>query len=103
MRVSSSAAVRSNAGYEARLVGPSSAGSGMLQCTSSGRDGNSGQTSRTRSHSVITVSNRWETNSSRCLVRFALMSMPRLLKDADGVGMQWLRMAAGARRFDRPG
>ena len=42
MRVSSSAAVRSNAGYEARSVGPSSAGSGTLQCTSSGRDGNVG-------------------------------------------------------------
>ena len=35
MRVSSSAAVRSNAGYEARSFGASSAGSGMLQCTSS--------------------------------------------------------------------
>ena len=32
MRVSSSAAVRSNAGYEAGLVGPASAGSGTLQC-----------------------------------------------------------------------
>ena len=58
MRVSSSSAVRSKAGYEARFVGPSSAGSGMLQCTSSGWDGNSGHTSRTRSHSVITSSKR---------------------------------------------
>ena len=56
---------------------PSSAGSGMLQCTSSGRAGNVGQTSRTRSHRVITVSKRSARNSSRCLVRFALMSMPR--------------------------
>ena len=42
MRVSSSAAVRSNAGYEARSVAPSSAGSGTLQWTSSGVDGNCG-------------------------------------------------------------
>ena len=78
MRVLSSSAVRSNAGYEARFVEPSSAGLGMLQCTSSGCDGNVGHTSRTRSHSVITSSKRSETNSSRCLVRFALMSMPRV-------------------------
>ena len=86
MRVSSSAAVRSNAGYEARSVWPSRAGSGTLQCTNSGRDGNSGQTSRTRSHTVITVSNRWETNSSRCLVRFALMSIPRLWRTPTALG-----------------
>ena len=92
MRVASSSAVRSNAGYEARLVAPSSAGSGTLQCTSSGLYGNSGQTSRTRSHSVITASNRSETNSSRCLVRLAPMSMP-LLQDADRVRMQRPGMA----------
>ena len=103
MRVSSSAAVRSNAGYDARSVEPSSAGSGTLQWTSSGRDGNSGQTSRTRSHSVITVSNRWERNSSRCLVRRRADVDPVRAKDADGVGMQRLRMAAGADRLDRPG
>ena len=50
----------------------------MLQCTRRGWDGNSGQTSRTRSHSVITTSKRCATNSSRCLVRFPLMSIPRL-------------------------
>ena len=58
MRVSSSSAVRSNAGSVARSSVPSSAGSGMLQCTRSGCDGNSGHTSRTRSHSVITKSKR---------------------------------------------
>ena len=42
MRVSSSAAVRSNAGRLARSFGPSSAGSGMLQCTRSGCDGKLG-------------------------------------------------------------
>ena len=103
MRVSSSVAVRSNAGYDARSVGPSSAGSAMLQCTRRGWDGNSGQTSRTRSHSVITTSKRCATNSSRCLVRFPLMSIPRLLHHAYRVGVQRLRVAAGAVRPNRSG
>ena len=64
----------------------------MLQCTSSGCDGNSGHTSRTRSHSVITMSKRCATNSSRCLVRFALMSMPRVAScTRTAFGMQRLR------------
>ena len=88
-------AVRSNAGYDARLVGPSSAGSGMLQCTRRGWDGNSGQTSRTRSHSVITTSKRCATNSSRCLVRFPLMSMPAL---AASRAPRWRAAASGCCR-----
>ena len=36
-------------------------------------------------------------------MRFALMSIPYAAKDADGVGMQRLRVAAGAGRVDRPG
>ena len=36
-------------------------------------------------------------------MRFALMSMPRVAQHADRVGVQWLRMAAGAaRRRSRP-
>ncbi len=77
MRVSSSIVVRSNAGYDARLVGAASAGSGMLQCARSGWDANGGQTSRTRSQRVITMSNGCPKNSSRCLVRLPLMSIPR--------------------------
>ena len=45
------------------------AGSGMLQWTARGCAGNSGHTSRTRSHRVITQSKRWPANSSRCFER----------------------------------
>ena len=76
--------------YEPRLVGPSSAGSGTLQCTSSGRDRNSGQTSRTRSHSVITVSNRWRDELVDVLGAVRADVDSTLVKDADRVGMQWL-------------
>ena len=100
MRVSSSAAVRSNAGYE-RTVGRTlePRGRECSSATSSGCDGNSGQTSRTRSHSVITMSKRWDTNSSRCLVRFALMSMPRLFMTRTALGCSgfgWLPALAAS-------
>ena len=103
MRVVSSSAVRTNAGYEARFVEPSSAGLGMLQCTRSGCEGNVGHTSRTRSHSVITSSKRSEVNSSRCLVRFALMSMPRVRSTRTAFGCSGLRVAPGAAGVDRSG
>ena len=51
MRVSSSAAVRSNA---ARPASGSRAGSRRLQWIACGAPGNSGQTSRTRSQRLIT-------------------------------------------------
>ncbi len=54
MRVSSSAAVRSNAGSVSSSRPGSRAGSGMLQWISSGAPGNSGHTSRTRSQRLIT-------------------------------------------------
>ncbi len=43
------------------------------------------------------MSNRWATNSSRCLVRLALMSMPRFCIDAHRVRMQ--RLSDGCRRW----
>ena len=77
MRVSSSAAVRSNAGTAHGRSRPRAPGRERSSARAPGRAGNSGQTSRTRSHSVITASKRWTRNSSTCLVRFALMSNPR--------------------------
>jgi hypothetical protein len=65
----------------------------MLQWMASGSPGNSGQTSRTRSHSVITKSNRRRVNSLRCLDRLALISMPRwrMTRTAFGwTGFGWL-------------
>ena len=104
MRVSSSAAVRSNAGYDARSVEPSSGRVGHAPVDERrAATANAGHTSRTRSHRVITVSNRCGRNSSTCFVRFALMSMPYVAQDTDGVRVQRLRMAAGAGRLDRPG
>src|SRR5262245_46739857 len=50
IRLFSAVAVRWNAGYPTGWA----AGSGMLQCTGCGWPWNSGQTSRTRSQSVIT-------------------------------------------------
>ena len=82
-----------------RSVGPSSAGSGMLQCTRSGCAGNSGHISRTRSHSVITKSNRCDRNSPRCLVRYALMSMPCFLMTRTALGcsgLGWLPALAAS-------
>ena len=100
MRVSSSVAGRSKAGNVARSFGPSSVGSGMLQCTRSGCDGNSGHTSRTRSHSVITTSKRCATNSSTMLGAVPADVDPALPHHPHRVGMQRLRMAPGRRGCD---
>ena len=92
--------VRSKAGKVARSFGPSSAGSGTLQCTRSGCDGNSGQTSLTRSHSVTTTSKGCATNSSTMLGAVPADVDPALPHHADCVGMQRLRMTPGRRSCD---
>ena len=77
MRVSRSEAVRSNAGVAGSIGGSFERGIGNAPVHEIGFRREVGHTSRTRSHSVITTSTCFATNSSRCLVRFALMSIPR--------------------------
>ena len=102
MRVSSSAAVRSKAGYERRSVEPSSDGSAMLQWTSSGRDANSGHTSRNavaqRDHGVEPVG----TELVDVLDAIGADVDPPSAEHANRVGMQRLGMAAGTERMHFP-
>ena len=102
MRVSSSAAVRSNAGYEARLDRPPGAGSGTLQCTTlRGRRELGADLSNAvaqRDHDVEPLGD--ELAEVLGAVRTDVDAT--LLENADGIGMQWLRMATGAGGFDRP-
>ncbi len=67
------AAVRSNAAS----VPGSAAGSGTLQWIVRGPPANSGHTSRTRSHRLITMSKRHSRNASRCFEERPPMSIPR--------------------------
>ena len=101
MRVSSCAAVRSNAGYVARSFVPSSAGSGMLQCTRRGWSGKSGQTSLTLSHSVIDAVETLRGELVEVLGAVRTDVDAALLHDSYRVPMQRLRVAPGARGFDR--
>src|SRR5262249_23608991 len=71
MRAASSAAVRSKASES-----PPRGGAALLQWSGARWPGTSGQTSRTRSHSVTTASNRRRANSLRCLERRPARSMP---------------------------
>ena len=80
----------------------SAAGSGMLQCATAGGPGKSGHTSRTRSHRLITWSNRCSANSLRCLDAPAADVDAPFAHHAHGIGVQGLGVAAGADRL-RPG
>ena len=87
MRVSSSARGAFERGQGGPVVRrPRAPGRGCSSGRAPGATGTPGQTSRTRSHSVITRSKRCATNSSRCLVRFALMSIPRFLMTRTALG-----------------
>ena len=101
MRVVSSSVVRTNAGYVARLVEPSSAGLGMLQCTRSGCEGNLGHTSRTRSHSVITSSKRSRGELVEVLGAVRADVDATCPQHPDRVRVQRFRVAPGAAGLDR--
>ena len=102
MRVWSSAAVRSNAGYEARFGRTLERGVGNAPVHELG----AGRELRADlSNAVAQRDHRVEPLGDELVdvlgaVRADVDST--LLKDADGVGMQWFRMATRARRFDRP-
>ena len=76
-----------------RRVSPAAAGSAMLQCAAIGAPGNSGQTSRTLSHSVMTRSKRLRAKRVSGFVGRPAMSMPRsaMTRTAFGCsGLGWL-------------
>ena len=102
MRVSSSVTRRAKAGRVARSFAPSSAGSGMLQCTRSGCDGNSGHTSlhpiAQRDHDVEAL----RDELIQMLDPVPADVDPALLHHPHCVGVQRLRMAAGRRSYDCP-
>ena len=79
------------------------AGSGMLQWMVSGWPGNSGQTSRTRSHRLITRSKRWSANTLEVL-RALTGQVDAVLvpHHPHRVGVQRLGVAAGAVGLDQP-
>ena len=64
-------------GVRAPSPSPATEGSAMLQWAAIGGPGNSGQTSRTLSQSVITRSNRWRVKRLSGFVGRPAMSMPR--------------------------
>lgn len=85
--------MRRNAGYVSSSVSPAAAGSAMLQCAVVGWPGNSGQISRTLSHSVMRWSKRVRAKWFRCLVGLPEMSIPRsaITRTALGCnGLGWL-------------
>ena len=90
-------------GRSARRCRPPAPGRGCSSGSSSGWPGSSGQTSRTRSHSVITLSKRRVRELADVLGAPARQrSMPPRAHDPHGVRVQGLRVAPGAERLDRP-
>ncbi len=72
----------------------------MLQCATAGAPGDSGHTSRTRSHRLITWSNRRRRTRRTCFERWSRMSMPRSRSTRTRVGVHGLGVAAGADDVD---
>ena len=80
-------------GRSPRRSSPAAAGSAMLQCAAIGAPGNSGQTSRTLSQSVMTRSNRLRAKRVSDFVGRPAMSTPRsaITRTAFGCsGLGWL-------------